>query len=389
MQKTFNIDKLLNDSIEFTQELIRIPSVNPSGNEVRIATYIKEYLNSIGITSKFLGEEKRPNLIFTIGNNDRKSLLLNAHLDTVPVSGKWKVDPFAGIIKGDKLYGRGAADDKVGVSIIIHIAKALLNMRLPGKLIIALTVDEETGASSEIGANLVVKEGIKADQGIVIEPISDRISIGHRGHIHLKITTEGIPAHTGGIQREGVNAVLKMAKILQALDELKLPVINSEAFKGISMKIEPGTIINGGGVVNTVPERCETISCVRPLPKQSKREIIHIFRDCLEKLKAKDPQLKYKIEIIKSAPGSEISPKTEIVKYLEKNVQEVLGKRLPIKGITQCCDAHFFIDAGIPTICGFGPNGGNIHSFDEWVSIKSIKETIKILMGTVVDFLHD
>lgn len=84
---------MLNDSIKFTQELIRIPSVNPPGNEVRIATYIKEYLNSVGITSKFSGEKKRPNLIFTVGNNDKKSLLLNAHLDTVLVSGKWKVDP--------------------------------------------------------------------------------------------------------------------------------------------------------------------------------------------------------------------------------------------------------------------------------------------------------
>ena len=386
-QKIFNkIDTLLDDSIKFTQELIRIPSVNPPGNEIKIADHIKRYLKKFGISSQFLGNKDRPNLIFTIGDNNAKSLLLNAHLDTVPVTGKWETDPFGGIIKGDRLYGRGAADDKAGVSIAVHVARTLLNMDLPCKLIVALTVDEETGASSEIGANLVVEEGIKATQGIVIEPISDRISIGHRGHIWLKIITEGIPAHTSGIEKNGVNAVLKMAKILQALDGLKLPVSNTAAFKGVSTGIEPGTVISGGGIVNTVPARCETISCVRPLPGQNKKEVIDIFRNCLEKLRAKDPQLKYRIEILKFAPGCEINPDVEIVKCLAKNARTVLGKNLPIKGVNVCCDAHFFVDAGIPAICGFGPKCANMHSADEWVSIKSIKDTIEILIGTAIDF---
>ncbi len=184
-----------------------------------------------------------------------------------------------------------------------------------------------------------------------------------------------------------MNAVLKMAKILQALDEFKLPISNTAAFKGVPMGMEPGTVINGGGIVNTVPDRCETISCVRPLPGQGKKEVMDIFRNCLEKLRVKDPQLKYRIEILKFAPGCEINPDVEIVKCLAKNVRAVLGKNLPIKGVTVCCDAHFFVDAGIPTICGFGPKCANMHSANEWVSIKSIKETIKILVGTAIDFL--
>ncbi|MEM5872549.1 MAG: M20/M25/M40 family metallo-hydrolase, partial [Candidatus Aenigmatarchaeota archaeon] len=130
------------NELELTQELIRINSENPPGNEKEIAKYIKDFLDELKISTEIIEFEKnRFDVIASIGKG--KGLMLNGHLDTVPAGENWKYDPFEGKIVNGKIYGRGASDMKGGLASILTAVKNLSKENFKKKLLLTFVADEE------------------------------------------------------------------------------------------------------------------------------------------------------------------------------------------------------------------------------------------------------
>ncbi len=198
--------------IKFTRELVRIPSQNGINSEESIAKFIFNKLKNFGFSPKIIGPKEHPSVIcFLKKPKAEKTIWLEGHLDTVPAGdlSKWKYLPFKGAIKGNKIYGRGAADSKIGISIFCHLAESLFkNPDFKGNLFLGFDADEHGGNFT--GIKEILKYAPKADTCILGYQGINEISIGGRGWLRLKLITLGKAAHTGSRSKNGINAIHKM-----------------------------------------------------------------------------------------------------------------------------------------------------------------------------------
>jgi succinyl-diaminopimelate desuccinylase len=396
------IERNFSDQVFFLQSLIQTKSANPftpeksdpqAPIELEVAKLIENKLQEFGLKPKRIAlfPAERPNIVAKIkGQSGHRSLIFNGHMDTIMPASDYTFNPYSGLVKNGKIFGVGSADMKASLACFIFMAKALkdLKIKLRGDLILTFVIDEEPGASSEFGTNYLLNQGLKGSAAIVAEPRTDKIAIGCRGGYRFKITTFGQATHTGmedwEKKRRGHNAVLDMAEIISALKDLSLPLILSPNFPGVKSVFTFPTIINGGTAINIVPERCEAYGDVRLLPKNTPRQIKNLI---LKKLKPLRKKINFKLEDIVIVPGVEIKANERIVRVLLKNAQNVLGKTPEIRGARPWDDSWMFIRRGIPTICGFGPDGDGIHGKDEYAELESIKKVTEIFTRTVIDYL--
>lgn len=398
------IEKLKPEIIKFSQELIRAKSENPyppheswkinQPIEKKVAKLIFNKLKKFGLKPKFVSAlSQRPNVVCSLKGKGKPTLIFNGHMDTVPAGdeNKWKYPPFAGRIIGQKLYGRGALDMKSSLSAMVFATGVLSKINLKGNLVFTAVVDEEPGAFSEIGTKYLLKKGLKGDACLIGEPETKKICVGSKGGWRLKIITKGESAHTGSFewetQKRGINAVTKMAKVLLFLEKLKLNYQPTKLFKGRKPVITPGTLIHGGTAINVVPDYCQATIDIRLMPGQRKENVKKELLNYLQKLKEKDAKIKIKIQDLIFVPAFWISEKEKIVELLKNNACFILKKEPKIGSAGPWSDAHFFIKKGIPTICGFGPDGKNAHSIDEFVNVESIVQVCKIYALFAFDFL--
>lgn len=398
------IEKSKAEIIKFSQELIKAESQNPylpdeswkinEPIEKEVARLIFNKLKEFGLKPKFVSAlPNRPNVVCSLKKKGKQTLIFNGHMDTAPVKdeSKWKYKPFSAKIIDNKLYGRGSLDMKSSLAAMVFAMKVLSKFKLRGNLIFTAVVDEEPGACSEIGTKYLLKRGIRGNACIIGEPGTDKICIGCKGGYRLKIIVKGKPVHTGSgsweRKEKGINAVTKMAKILLALENLKLKYKQVKIFKGRKPVITPGTLIKGGTAINIVPDYCEATIDIRLMPGQTKEGVKKEILNCIKKLKQKDPQIKTEIQDLMFTPSVYISKNEKIVKDLEENSNFVLGRKPEIGSAGPWNDAHFFIEKGIPTVAGFGPDGENAHAVNEFVCIDSIIQVCKIYALTAYDFL--
>lgn len=385
MEVLETIEKKQEELVTFTQSLIQVNSVH--GNETEVCKVIKEKLDEYGITSEMFGADpKRKNILFRIGSG--RTLLFNGHLDTVPAGDekKWTFPPFEGRVADGKLYGRGASDMKGGLASLTFAAIALNEIKgMKGEALFVFNQNEEAGGFG--GAGEALKHGIKADAGVLADSDSEKITIGCRGVSRFKITTVGRSAHTGVLSDEGkgINAVLKMASLLLELEKLKPRYTSHPKFP--PPKISPGTVISGGVGVNVFPASCEAMVDCRLSLGQTKESILEDIQNQLTPLKEKDSDLTFTIEQTDHALPYLVDEKEEIVQVLKKNADTVLGRNLPLAVSGGGTDANIFVPAGIPCVV-LGPQGGDLHAEDEWVSISSLVELAKIYTLTALDFLR-
>jgi len=259
------------------QKLVQINSVNPSleaggGGEEEIGRFISAELSSLGIQHEIEPiADKRVNVTATIpGSGSGKSLILNAHMDTVGTSGMDA--PFSGDIKNGKLYGRGSYDMKASIAAILCTAKTLIEegQKPNGDLILSFVADEEF---ESIGAKRFV-EKYRADAAIVTEPTDLQICLAHRGFGVFKITTQGKTAH-GGEHRLGVDANTSMALLLAELHKYgkRLPEeINHPLCGEASMHVP---LIEGGNSLFIYSNRCTAHLERRTLPGETEQSVMN------------------------------------------------------------------------------------------------------------------
>jgi acetylornithine deacetylase/succinyl-diaminopimelate desuccinylase-like protein len=394
------IDEHFEDEVTFLQRLIRAKSENfytaetsPADVpvEAEVAATICEQMRSFSWQPQLLGiSEQRRNVLYVrSGKSREKTLILNTHMDTVPASEAYTCDPWGAQIENGRLYGVGAADAKAQIAAFMYAARTLdlAGIELAGTVKLAFVVDEETGASSAYGTRFLLEQGhLDGDAAIVGEPGDSKIAVGHRGVYRFRIRTRGESVHTGLKEWEqgtrGHNAVLDMARVIQALSTCLLPHSPSIAFPGRKNVLTFPTLITGGSGINIVPEACEAYGDVRLMPGLSLEGVRGVIENCLTPL-----DIPYELQEIVFVPAVETPHNADIVKILAQSVREVTGTSPRLEGAGPACDGWMFSTRGIETICGYGVTCGGVHSADEWIDLESLRRVTEIYARTVLRYL--
>jgi succinyl-diaminopimelate desuccinylase len=384
--------------IEFLRDLVRIPSVNGRDPEDAVARRILAEAEKWGLASRLEAkEEKRPNALVTLGKG-RVGFALIGHMDTV-VEGtleRWNQPPFAAEVHDMNLFGRGAADNKAGIACGLYALVLLRELKLlnPSReqVILAGVVDEESGACSSIGLRHLLDQNMLPVQGAIYTYASDIVCIGHRGLLRLEMNAKGQSVHSGSMEwhqrRAGVNAVTGLADLLLHFEKMDICTASQPGFEKLGCTITPGTKFIGGSYESVVPDEASASVDIRLLPNQNPAALLVEVDDvctCLEKSR---PGLKLSYEVKVSIPGASIPLDHPLVVAAQDYTGLLTDNRWPAEGAGPANEGYMLISQGIPTLCGFGPTGGNPHAPDEWVAIESLPITVAMYAGIIHDYLN-
>lgn len=381
------MDETSKNIIEFTKELIAIPSQSEIDSEIAISKAVFNKLKSFGFNPEIIGDENHPSVICNIQKkNSRKTIWLESCLDTVPIGdlSKWKYPPFEGKIVDNKMYGRGANDSKIAIAIFCYLTKELSDdENFEGSIFLGFDANEQSGEYSGIKDIVKIKKP-EADVCILGYQGINEISIGMRGWLRLKITTKGEPAHTGSKSKRGNNAIHQMADVIATLRILNLEGKKEALFEyGSNFNV---SLIKGGVSINIVPDKCEISIDVRFLPSQNKQEIIEKIDNALKELKNRQSNINYEIEFLRCEPPFLTNPDDKFVKLLQKIAQDKLKTKIPLVTSGAGSVGSVITELGIPIINSFGCESDNGHAPNEWVNIESVPKIFEIYKESLKEF---
>lgn len=307
------------------------------------------------------------------GTGGGRSLMLNAHLDTVGVEGMQA--PFTPRIEEGRLHGRGAYDMKGSLAACLAAVKALVESgaRLGGDLIIAAVADEE--AESLGTADVLAR--IRTDGAIVAEPTELALGLAHKGFVWLDLETVGRAAH-GSRWDLGVDANLRMGRALAALaeHEADLRARPHHALLG-PPSLHVG-VVRGGTGPSTYAARCAAQIERRTLPGERPEAVERDIRAAIERARGGDPALEARLAIRLARPPFEARAEGPLVAAVEGAAREVLGRTVERVGLPFWTDAALCAEAGIETVV-IGPAGAGAHETEEWVDLDSCARLAEIL----------
>lgn len=365
--------------IKLTRKLISINSQNPPGDEYNIAWFVKNYLCRLGLQTKtYEFSRKRANVVGTLkGRNNKKSLLLTPHLDTVPAGKSWRHDPLRGCIKAGRIYGLGATDCKGNLAVAMEAVNSIVEEGkvLDYNLVLAATADEECGSYLGL-APLLNKNIIKPDAAVVLDLDDFGIMVAQKGLLHIKIKIEGKRAH-GAYPWLGVNAIDTAIKIIQNIKNYKFGTKTNKYLRPPTVNI--GTI-NGGDKVNVVADWCEFELDIRSLPGISQKKIIGIIKSIVKKY-----AVKFKVEIEGIQRPYLIREAHPLVACLKK-AMDYSGITPRVVGCEGATVVTFFQDKRIPAVAtGFGVAGCD-HIADEYVTINNLYKGAQVIQRFLQDY---
>ncbi len=387
------------DLVDFLTALVRIPSVNGRENEAAVAQRVAEEATNLDFTAQLVAADpERPNVLVRWGHGPAGFAFLG-HLDTVAAGdpAAWTSPPFAAGIRKGRIYGRGTADNKAGIACALYTLALLRDQELldPDEVHVTLAgvVDEESGASSTLGVRHLLDQRLLRAEGAIYTYASDIVCIGHRGLLRLRLDAQGRAIHSGSSAwaqgQGGVNAVTGLAEILLALEALELPAPTHPAFKGLGCTLTPGTVFEGGEFESMVPAHAEALVDVRLMPGQNSAEVIAAVEDVIAEVTARRTGLSVTMNVKNDLPGAAIPPNHPLATTAQRHAERLTGVSWPIAGAGPANEGYMLIGAGIPTLCGFGPTGGNAHAPDEWVDVESLPTTVAVYAGIIQEYLTD
>ena len=406
--------------IELTQDLIKIPTLNPPGENYReICEYLDTRLSRAGFATELIRAKDAPgdsnqyprwNIVARReGQKNGECVHFNSHTDVVEVGSGWTFDPFGGQLYDGKIYGRGACDMKGGLAASIIAVEAFLEMfpTFNGAIEISGTADEETGGYG--GVAYLARKGFfsptRVQHVIIPEPLNkDRICLGHRGGWWAEIETFGEIAH-GAMPFAGDCAVRHMGEVLNEFEKTlypalkqrvtKMPVI-PEGAKNSTMNINS---IHGGQIepdseTNALPSHCVPDSCRiivdrRFLIEENVEDVKGEVENILENIKSRRPNFEYEVTELNRVIPSMTEKDAPIVKSIAASVEKVIGKKAEYVASPGSYDQKHIDRIGTLKNCiAYGPGILDLaHKPDEFVAVADMIDSAKVMGNSLIDIL--
>ena len=403
------IESRADELTALTADLIRFPTINPPGDAYRpCAEYIAERLKKRNFGIEFIRAEGTPgdtdryprvNVVARFDGRTRGSTVhFNSHIDVVEAGDGWTVDPFAGIVKDGRVYGRGACDMKGGLAASIIAAEAFMDVNpdFPGAIEISGTVDEESGGFG--GVAYLARKGYfskpKVDHVIIPEPLNkDRICLGHRGVWWAEIETKGEMAH-GSMPFLGDCAVRHMGAVMTAFEDELFPALDQkrtrmpvvpEGARRSTMNINA---IHGGQTDDysglpspNVPDSCRMVIDRRFLLEETLSEVKDEVVTVLDRLKDSRKKFDYSIRDIMEVLPLMTERDAPVAAAVAEGIREVFGREPEYVISPGTYDQKHVTRIGHLHDCiAYGPGILDLaHRPDEWVGIDDMVQSAKVM----------
>ena len=397
------VDAHFDDEVRFLQELVRVPTDTPPGNNAPHAERTAELLMGMGLNTEkhpvpaievhAAGLQTVTNLVVRRKYGQTgMTVLLNAHGDVVPPGEGWTKDPYGAEIEDGKLYGRAAAVSKSDFASYTFAVRALEAVAKPraGSVELLFTYDEEFGG--EVGPAWLLKAGIIKPDLMIAAGFSYQVITAHNGCLQMEVTVHGKMAHAA-IPDSGVDALQAAVKILTAL------YAQNALYKSIRSAVEGIThpylnvgMIKGGTNTNVVPGRVSFKLDRRMIPEENPAEVEATLRKVISEVAAAQPGVTVDIKRILMANAMRALPGNKpLVDAIQKHGEQVFGEKIPALGTPLYTDARLFSEAGIPgVIYGAGPRTvleSHAKRADERLDLDDLRRATKVIARTLHELL--
>ncbi len=409
------IDEIRDEMVDFLQELIRIPTVNPPGeNYLAGAELIGKKIQEFGYRIQYISAEGRPehtarnprtNVIGVLEGPDPHPLIhFNGHFDVVPVGAGWTVDPFGGLVRDGKIYGRGSSDQKSGIAASIFAIEAIrrAGIALSGTVEQSGSVDEESGGFAGV-AYLCAQGWIRSDKTdfvIITEPTDgEHIYLGHRGVYWFKVVTHGRIAH-GSMPHLGTSAVDPLVDFLYDVNHDLKPIL---ARRKTAVPIEPPesrrASINVNAIFGGQPEEGTQTPCVvdrsgaifdrRFLVEESFKNVKEEILRLLESRREKNANFQYTLEDMMIVQPVQTDPQCSLVTAIESSVEQVYGRPARLAASPGTYDQKHVVRVGNVLQCvAYGPGAlKQAHQPDEYCLVEELVKSAKVMALTAIHLL--
>ena len=365
---------------QILKQLIRIRTPQPAGDEKDAVSYLYDLFEGYPVERMILDHGgNRASMVVTVPGTDRsRSVAVAGHLDTVGVDREdlWQYAPFSAFCSGDKVYGRGAADMKGGVTSIVLAALTLLErgFRPVPDVRLCFTADEETGG---MGARALCGSGCldNVTELVIVKPTNERIGLAEKGAIWLSLEVEGAGSHAA-VPENGVNAVEQAAVFAQSIAKW---LRKKGKYRLLGYSTCTITRLHGGIHANVVPERAQAAFDIRTSPNIDHASLLEQIRRIADEQMHKNASLKLSYTITQDRPALGMDEDAPLV----RRFAEIFGRlKMPWEttGIRYFTDASVFVPwLGVPFVI-IGP-GEEIffHQPDEYVSLQSVLRISQVL----------
>ncbi|MDR7151186.1 acetylornithine deacetylase/succinyl-diaminopimelate desuccinylase family protein [Hydrogenophaga palleronii] len=404
------IDTHFDDEVRFLQELVRVPTDTPPGNNAPHAERTAELLAAMGLEAekhavpeaevKAAGLQSITNLILRRRYGDGgKTIALNAHGDVVPPGEGWTHDPYGGEVVDGKIYGRATAVSKGDIASFTFAIRALesLGATLAGGLELHVTYDEEFGG--EVGPAWLLEKGLTQPDLMIAAGFSYQVVVAHNGCLQLEVTVQGDMAHAA-IPDSGTDALQAAVHILNALYALNADYLQVRSqVEGITHPYLNVGQISGGTNTNVIPGKVVFKVDRRMIPEEDPTEVEASLRHTIEAAAAsfQPPRGGKAIQVdvrrmllcraMQPLPGNQ-----PLVQALQKHGEAVFGEPIPAVGTPLYTDVRLYVERGIPgVIYGAGPRTvreSNAKRADEHLQLDDLRRATKVLARTLFDLLQ-
>lgn len=402
------IDAHFDEQVRFLQELVRVPTDTPPGNNAPHAERTAELLQAFGFDAekhavpaqavKDYGLESITNLIVRRRYGDGRTVALNAHGDVVPPGEGWTHDPYGGEVVDGQMFGRATAVSKSDFSTFTFAVRALESLGLPlkGGVELHFTYDEEFGG--EMGPGWLLQQGLTKPDLMIAAGFSYQVVTAHNGCLQMEVTVQGEMAHAA-IPDSGTDALQGAVHILQALYQL-----NAE-YKKTTSKVEGITHpylnvgqISGGTNTNVLPGKVVFKLDRRMIPEENPAEVEASIRRVIEEAAASfapprgGKQLKVDVRRMLLANAMvPLAGNAPLVNAIQKHGEQLFGEAIPAVGTPLYTDVRLYVEQGIPgVIYGAGPRTvleSHAKRADERVQLEDLRRATKVVARTLLDLL--
>jgi len=374
-----------NRIITLLNELVQINSINRTlsdgPGELEIAKFVFQILKTRSLDPDIqnVGHNQRNVAAIIPGKKHNRSLLLNAHLDTVGVDGM--NEPFTLKREGDRLYGRGTYDMKGSVAIMLLLADYFTQHPPPLDILLTFVSDEEDKST---GMEYLVEKWLPQISpapvgGIFLEPTEEEIGVCHKGFTWYELAVIGKAAH-GSRPEQGIDAILPLRSAMEELSKIQAELLSCNPDPLLGYPALHSSIIRGGSELSVIPSR----SCFqwerRTLPDESPRDLTIELERVIQAVNHHPGDHTVTGHKFFVRPPYRVPDDAEILKRLQTVTLE--SKRV---GLSFWADSALAGAMGIPSVL-FGPVGHGAHAIDEWVSLKSLKKVYEILQKVILTF---